>query len=116
MQKEPNSVPLFLDKTIGVGTAYSSVELPDGVRRGMSVREQTNSSLLPDDSRYFFNLSLLSAGTTLSCVYEFEFNGRVFSPGGGGRSWKTTKEGMIRLGLANRIFVARQYATLCSLC
>ena len=96
---------LFLDKTIGVGTAYSSVELPDGVRRGMSVREQTNSSLLPDDSRYFFNLSLLSAGTTLSCVYEFEFNGRVFSPGGG-RSWKTTKEGMIRLGLANRIFVA----------
>ena len=96
---------LFVEKSTGVGTAYSSVELPDGTRRGVAVREQANPSLLSDDCRYFFNLSLLSAGTTLSCVYDFKYNGRTFSPGGG-RSWKTTKDGMIRLGLANRIFVA----------
>ena len=96
---------LFLDKTVGAGTAYNSVELPEGLRRGMTVREQANPSVLPEDSRYFFNLSLLSAGTTLSCVYEFEYRGRKFSPGGG-RSWKTTEDGMIRLGLTNRIFVA----------
>ena len=96
---------LFVEKSTGVGTAYSSVELPDSTRRGVVVREQANPSLLPDDCRYFFNLSLLSAGTTLSCVYDFKYNGRTFSPGGG-RSWKTTKDGMIRLGLANRIFVA----------
>ena len=96
---------LFVEKSTGVGTAYSSVELPDGTRRGVAVREQANPSLLPDDCRYFFNLSLLSAGTTLSCVYDFKYNGRTFSPGGG-RSWKTTKDGMIRLGLANRVFVA----------
>ena len=96
---------LFLDKSVGAGTAYNSIELPEGIRRGMTVREQTNPSVLPDGSRYFFNLSLLSAGTTLSCVYEFEYSGIKFSPGGG-RSWKTTEDGMIRLGLANRIFVA----------
>ena len=96
---------LYMDKTVGAGTAYNSVELPEGLRRGMTVHEQTNPSVLPDDSRYFFNLSLLSAGTTLSCVYEFEYGGRKFSPGGG-RSWKTTEDGMARLGLANRIFVA----------
>ena len=96
---------LYVDKATGGGTAYSSVELPDGTRRGMTAREQADPSLLPNGCRYFFNLSLLSAGTTLSCVYEFEYAGRVFSPGGG-RSWKTTEDGMIRLGWANRIFVA----------
>lgn len=96
---------LYLDKTVGGGTAYNSVELPLGLRRGMTVREQADSSQLPDECRYFFNLSLLSAGTTLSCVYEFEHDGRKFSPGGG-RSWKTTKDGMARLSLANRILVA----------
>jgi len=96
---------LYVDKATGGGTAYSSVELPDGSRRGMTSREQENPSLLPDGCRYFFNLSLLSAGTTVSCVYDFEYAGRVFSPGGG-RSWKTTKDGMQRLGWASRIFVA----------
>ncbi len=95
---------LYVDKATGGGTAYNSVELPDGYRRGMTNRERENPSLLPDGCRYFFNLSLLSAGTTKSCVYDFEYVGRIFSPGGG-RSWKTTKEGMQRLGLANRIFV-----------
>jgi len=96
---------LYVDKEIGGGTAYSSVELPDGTRRGMTTREQENPSLLPEGCRYFFNLSLLSAGTTQSCVYDFEFAGRKFSPGGG-RSWKTTQDGMRRLGWANRIFIA----------
>jgi len=96
---------LYVDKAIGEGTAYSSVELADGTRRAMTTREQENPSLLPEGCRYFFNLSLLSAGTTQSCVYDFEFAGRKFSPGGG-RSWKTTQDGMRRLGWANRIFVA----------
>ena len=96
---------IYLDKTTGGGTAYSSVELPDHTRRSMTAQERANPSLLPDGTRYFFNLSLLSAGTTPSCVYDFEYDSRVFSPGGG-RSWKTTKDGMNRLVSADRIFVA----------
>jgi len=96
---------IYTNKGTGGGTAYSSIELPDGTRRGMTVQEQNEPSLLPAGSRFFFNLSLLSAGTTESCVYDFQYAERVFSPGGG-RSWKTTKEGMIRLGWANRLYVA----------
>ncbi len=106
---------LYTEKSTGGGTAYSSVELPDGTRHGMTIREQAEPSLLPAGSRYFFNLSLLSAGTTVSCVYDFEYAGRVFSPGGG-RSWKTTKDGMTRVGWANRILVAGntpRYVLLC---
>lgn len=96
---------IYLDKATGGGTAYDSVELPDGRRRGLTSQEKLDPGLLPEGSRYFFNLSLLSAGTTASCVYDFVYTNRTFSPGGG-RSWKTTKEGMTRLGRANRIFVA----------
>jgi len=96
---------IYTEKRVGEDSAYTYVQLPDGTRRSMTRSEQENLGLLPDEAQPFFSLSLLSAGTTLSCVYDFEIQGRLVSPGGG-RSWKTTFEGMQNIIKANRIFLS----------
>jgi len=92
---------LFQDKKAGEG-AYTSLMLPDGSWRSMKKDEKSGRNPLPDGSKVFFNLSLLSAGRTESCVFPVEFNGKTYNPGAG-KSWKTNKEGMENLIKAGRI-------------
>jgi adenine-specific DNA-methyltransferase len=47
-------------------------------------------------------MDLASSGYTPSCIYDFEYKGKVYTTSSG-KSWKTTKEGMERLGFARRI-------------
>lgn len=93
---------LFQAKRAGEG-AYTSIKLGDGTIRTMSVREQQDRSLVPRDAKYLFNLSMLSAGRTPSCVYTATVAGRHFNPGGG-KSWKTNPQGMSRLERAGRLY------------
>ena len=93
---------VFREKAVGEGGAYNAYVLPSGEIRTMRKAESTGSVELPDRAQPFFNLSMLSAGTTRSCVYEMEAFGRKFNPGGG-RSWKTNPEGFSRLVKAERI-------------
>jgi len=96
---------LFLPKSVGEG-AFTSLLLPNGDVRSYTVDERSGKSEIPEGARCFFNLSMLSAGRTESCVYDAQVHGRTFKPGGG-KSWKTTKEGMQRLEKAGRLYPTR---------
>jgi adenine-specific DNA-methyltransferase len=92
---------IFLNKIAGEG-AYTSMMLPDGSWRTIKKEEQEYPALIPNGAKFFFNLSLLSAGRTESCVFPVEFNGKVYHPAGN-RSWKTNEVGMKNLLKANRV-------------
>jgi adenine-specific DNA-methyltransferase len=93
---------LFGEKPVGGEGAYNYVELADGTRRSMTSPEKLDPSRLPRDSKPFFSLTMLAAGLTRSCVFEFEIDGKKYSPYAG-RSWKTNPEGMKRLAKAGRL-------------
>lgn len=82
---------LFTEKTVEGDTIWKWVQLPDGARRQMSREEIDDHSLLPKGSRVYRTADLRPAGFNASTVYEFEFQGKVYGPPGGG-SWLTTKE------------------------
>jgi len=95
---------LYRDKTIGQegGTVFQYVELPDGSRRRLTAAETRDPSLLPERAKPFALGDLSSSGATVSCIYTYEFEGRKYDPTAG-KSWKTTRDGMDQLRLANRI-------------
>lgn len=93
---------LFQPRRTGEGSTMNWVELPDGTRRRASDEELRDPALLPQGSRMFETILLASSGRTESCVFDFEFEGRVFSPPSG-KSWKTNREGMQRLIEARRL-------------
>ena len=93
---------VFEMKEAGAG-AYTSLQLPDGSIRTMTSDERSGKAPFPKNARYLFNLSLLSAGRTESCVFEANVDGRKFYPGGG-KSWKTNQIGMERLRKAGRLY------------
>ena len=93
---------LYDIKESGVGTRYNWIELPNGERRRISKDENDNPELIPKGSRFFVAENLLSAGSTPSCIFEYEFEGKKFFPGGG-RSWKTNLEGMKTLDESDRL-------------
>ena len=96
---------LFVRKAEGTG-AFTSIRLPSGDVRTMTKEERSGLLSVPDGSRSLFNLSMLSAGRTESCVYETDLQGNRFRPGGG-RSWKTMPRGMARLERADRLLSTR---------
>ena len=57
----------------------------------------------PTDPKGIFKRSvLISSGYTPTCIYEFEFNGRIVRPSGK-KSWRTNRQGMERLIKARRL-------------
>lgn len=95
---------LFITKDVGKDTGYKFIELPDGSRRTITAEESKDYSLLPEGTDFFTLGNLASTGVTQSCLYDFEMNGRIFSPKG--KSWKTNKSGMLNLIRKNRIYLA----------
>ena len=51
----------------------------------MTAEERNDPGLLPEGSRAFRLTDLVSTGRTETCVFDFEFEGRKFSPSGGNR-------------------------------
>ena len=92
---------LFEDKQIGEGTGYTWLELPEGKRRKMTKEERNNLRLIPSGFRPFFTSALASSGFTPSCMFDFELNGRTFKCGN--KSWRTHKDGIQKLIMANRL-------------
>ena len=94
---------LFKKRDVGAGTQFTWIEEADGTRRRMTEDEAGRPvGGLADGQRAFRLTDLVSAGRTESCVFEFELDGRRFSPTGG-KSWKTNPSGMERLISLNRI-------------
>ena len=96
---------LFLQKSVGKDTAFKRIEFADGHRRKVTPKEWENlTDLLKQNpgAKFFQTSDLNSSGLTESCVFDFEFEGDVFSPRVG-YSWKTNKDGMRRLIQKRRI-------------
>ncbi len=96
---------LFVNREVGGDSIFSMIELADGTRRRMTSEEKKDPSLLPIDSRPFTLDNLVSSGRTESCVFNFELDGKEFSPSGG-RSWRTNENGMKELIKKKRIMLA----------
>ncbi len=92
---------LYVQKAIEDGTAktYNWVELPNGMRRGLSHEERSNLDLLPKGARIYKADNLTSQGNP---ILEFIFKSKKYSGG-----WKTTIKGMENLARKNRIHLAK---------
>ena len=86
---------LYTQKELGEDTPYSQIMLPDGTHRRMTADEKKDLSLLPKNAKVFRVNHLLSAGYTPTCFYEFELEGKLIKPQKS--SWKTNKNGMMKL-------------------
>ena len=97
----------LLEKAQGEGSStgerYSEVfESDTGNFRALSADERGDASLIPTHAMTFQYDNLVSSGYTPTCIFPITFQGKSFTPGGG-RSWKTNKEGVDRLVKAGRI-------------
>ena len=79
---------------------YSFIELSDGARRKLT--EEEKDGKIPEGARLFARLDMYSSGYTPTCIYDVEFEGKIYKPQTG-KSWKTTKEGMEVLKKCGRV-------------
>ena len=91
---------LYAEKVPGEtgATKFKRIELPDGTRRSLTADEKVDSSALPEGARYWDDRGLSSQGNP---VFPFAFQGRTFED-----EWKTNEQGLVRLGKADRYYVA----------
>lgn len=108
-KKEATYHPIFTPKklTEGVGERYSRVELEDGSIRPISDEEAKNPELLPAKSSVFLGGPLTSQTASESTTFSFKLEDRGIQLRKGG--WKTNKEGMERLILANRLVATKDF-------
>lgn len=92
---------LFEPKQIGEGSNYKYIELSNGDRRPMTINEKNNPLLLPKGARPYWCSTLLSAGYTPSCMYDVEFEGKIFKSDK--KSWVTNYNGMANLISSKRV-------------
>ena len=83
-------------KLVEAHPEFSQGMLPDG--RVVNRSEASTHS----DVRIFTPQNLSSSGYTISCMYDYDIEGRTFTCPKG-KSWKTHKEGMTRLEKAVRL-------------
>lgn len=104
-QAEQKYKKLFIQRDIEGDTIWAYVELPDGKRRRMSREEINNHTLLSKGCRVFRSRALSPAGFNPDATFTVEFDGKTYQPPKrtGGASWTTTREGMNRLVMAERV-------------
>ncbi|MEI6261672.1 MAG: site-specific DNA-methyltransferase [Deltaproteobacteria bacterium] len=89
------------EKPIGAGTGYTWLRDKNYHARKMTSEERNNPKLIEAMAQPFFSASLSSSGYTVTCMFDIEFEGRVFPAGK--KSWRTHSDGMVRLIKASRI-------------
>ena len=93
--------PLFRSQIFEGDPEYKFVDCESESLGYATVR--SHEGLLGNLDGLFRRSTLTSSGFTPSCTFEFEFDGQKFEPFSN-KSWRTTREGMERLGWAKRIF------------
>ena len=91
--------PLFLDKSdTAAGEFFQPVDkLREFVQLG-----RTPEVKIPQYATEYITVSLTSSGTTPSCIYPYEFNGKTYWPVKG-YSWKPNRDSMDALKTAGRL-------------
>jgi adenine-specific DNA-methyltransferase len=99
---------LFQTKKSPIGdtdSKYDQVELPDGLRRALSLDEKMGEEPSPKGARVFRYDTLVSAGFREKTTVDYTFEGHKYHPGLS-NNWKASvPEGMDRLAYAGRIAV-----------
>ena len=93
---------LFFPRDVGPDSIMKDICSPSGEVLDKNQKKNINKNNLPEGYSYFRGLDLVSTGRTESCVFDAEFNGKIFKASSR-KSWKTTKEGFERLKKAGRI-------------
>lgn len=94
---------IFEDQKLSESPQFNLVELSNGTIRPITKDERIQPTLLPAGSRVFTSLDLSSSGRTESCVFDYIFCGKKYSPTQG-KSWKTNRNGMQKLERAGRLY------------
>lgn len=97
----------LMEKQQGVGASTgerydSAFNVDTAEYRSLTRAERETPSAIPNAIRTFQYDNLVSSGYTPTCIYDVAFEGRNFPPGNG-KSWKTNRDGMLRLTKAGRI-------------
>ena len=101
---------IFTEKSGGVASGYSHVEMADGERRRLSLEERSGLQALPQGARVMALGDLTSmrlnrpSGPGTAMYFPVQFDGREFFPPGT-RGWTTTPDGMQRLIELRRVEV-----------
>lgn len=107
--KDKNKVKyrqLFNEKDISLeGGRYKWIKFDDGTYRGLTTKEISGETPLPENVRLYQPTSLVSQGATNS-PQEFEYKGKTYKPPIG-QHWKTSIEGLKILAQNERIHVAK---------
>ena len=93
---------LFVPRETGERSRYTGVELLDGTRRSLTSDERINPESLPKSSKVYADMDMASSGYTPSCIFDFEYKGKIYRTSSG-KSWKTTKQGMEQLAASGRL-------------
>lgn len=102
---------LYMVKNIEGDSKWCFVELSEGTRRRMTTQEHNNHKLLPIGSNIYMRQLISPAGYNETGVFSVEISGKKINPPPG-KSWKTSKDGMSKILLANRIELSEDNKTL----
>ncbi len=81
---------------------YTHVLEPSGKVRSLGTDEAVRPDLISKDCKVFRTDNLSSSGLTPSCVFDFSFKSKIYSPAKN-RSWKTNQSGMTNLEKKGRL-------------
>ncbi|MEW6180983.1 MAG: site-specific DNA-methyltransferase [Chloroflexota bacterium] len=93
---------LFKEMITEGDSHWDWIQLPDNTRRKLAAEEISNHKLIPSQGKIYQLSNLYPSGTFATGFYDFDFEGRQFSPPAG-RCWKTPIQGMTRMIKANRL-------------
>ncbi len=95
--------PMFFRRDLLDESEFSYLDRCDGTYEKLQRSEL--QALTSERLLWVFKRSVLtSSGYTPSCTYDFEYEGRTFSPLSR-KSWRTTMEGMERLSSVKRLLI-----------
>jgi adenine-specific DNA-methyltransferase len=101
--------PCFQDKSAGSSTeqVYALIRDSSGKTTRLTQAQKADPLLIAADARVFRSSSLTSSRpASVNDVRRFTFQGQYFTPGKG--TFKTDLQGLLRLGLANRLLITSQ--------
>lgn len=87
---------LFRPKNVEGDSKWCFVELKNGTRRRLTVKEHNNHKLLPKDSHVYYRKVLRGVGYNENAVYPIKINGKKIFPQAG-KSWSTSEENVKKL-------------------
>lgn len=96
---------LYFLKEIESLTSYTHLEYTDGSIRKLTAEEKSGKKPIPQDSKVFAPSNLTSDGYSEKGSQPFEYRQKEFKITGN-RHWKTTKDGLKRLGELNRLLIS----------